>query len=198
MSHSALAARPLPSPSLPPLAADVLIVPGLNGSCEDHWQSAWERERQDCRRADLGDWKDPTPEQWIQRLDEEISAYPSPVILVAHSLGCIAAAAWNAARPQAAREKIKAALLVAPCDPEAENACAPLKRFAPIPRAPFAARSILVASANDQYATLGRSKVMAKWWGSEFVNVGLAGHINARSNLGAWPFGQSLLAQLQC
>jgi len=179
-----------------PTAATTLIIPGFNGSGADHWQTAWERERTDCRRADLGDWEDPRPEQWVQRLDEEIQDQPSPVILVAHSLGCMAVALWSQHYLQSRRDLVKGALLVAPCDPEAATlAC--LQRFAPIPRGRIDMRTILVASTNDQYASLTRSKQMAKMWGSEFINVGAQGHINAQSHLGAWAFGQTLLGLLQ-
>jgi len=180
-----------------PTAATALIVPGLNGSGEQHWQSFWERERADCRRADLGAWEDPEPDQWIQRLDEEIQAQPGPVILVAHSLGCIATALWSQEYLHKRRDIVKGALLVAPCDPEAPGACHALQRFAPTPRARLDMRTILVASTNDPYASLNRAKLMAKAWGSEFVNVGTQGHINAQSSLGAWAFGQTLLGLLQ-
>ena len=45
----------------------VLVVPGLNGSPYEHWQSVWERERDDCLRAELGNWQDPTPRTWLSR-----------------------------------------------------------------------------------------------------------------------------------
>jgi len=36
-----------------------LIVPGLDNSGPDHWQSLWESRRDDCRRVDLGCWSEP-------------------------------------------------------------------------------------------------------------------------------------------
>jgi hypothetical protein len=56
---------------------------------------------------------------------------------------------------------------------------------------PFPA--ILAASHDDPAATIERSRAMAAEWVSDFVDVGLAGHINARSHLGGWPQGQRLL-----
>ncbi len=49
---------------------------------------------------------------------------PGSVVLVAHSLGCIATALW--ARASRSTYRVMAALLVAPCDPEADegNDCA--------------------------------------------------------------------------
>ncbi len=172
----------------------VLIVPGLGNSSYDHWQSAWERERSDCVRADLGDWDNPSPERWIARLETIVSALPGKLVLVAHSLGCIATALW--ARTSASHERIAGALLVAPCDPEAIEAPDMLKCFAPIPRRPFPFPTTVVASVNDRYACLARSREIAESWGSQFVNIGAAGHINAQSNLGPWQQGQELLDAL--
>lgn len=172
-------------------APTVLIVPGLNDSGPDHWQSAWERERDDCRRADLGEWHDPEPTRWIARLDAAVRAIRGPVVLAAHSLGCITTALWATRRP--ADDRVIGALLVAPCDPEAADACRRLRRFAPIPLAALPFPSTLIASTNDPYATAARSRALADAWGADFVNAGALGHINARSGLGAWTDGQRVL-----
>lgn len=173
------------------LAPTVLIVPGLNGSGPDHWQSAWERERGDCRRADLGEWHDPEPARWVARLDAAVRAISGPVVLAAHSLGCIATALWAKNRP--ADDHVVGALLVAPCDPEAANACEHLRRFAPTPRTRLPFPSTVIASTNDPYATAARSGELAHDWGADFINAGALGHINARSGLGAWTDGQRVL-----
>lgn len=169
----------------------VLIVPGLGNSPNDHWQTAWERERTDCVRANLGDWDNPTPAQWIERLDTAIKTLPGFVVIAAHSLGCILTSLW--ARASASHTRVAGALLVAPCDAEALEAPAPLRRFAPIPRSPPPFPTTVVASADDAFAGLARSREFAANWGSTFVNVGRVGHINAQSNLGGWQRGQELL-----
>jgi predicted alpha/beta hydrolase family esterase len=173
-------------------APTLLMVPGLNGSCAVHWQSEWERLRDDCARAELGQWSDPTPAQWIDRLDRAVRAAAGPVVLVAHSLGCIATALW--AQDHAPDARVIGALLVAPCDPEAPDACGRLNRFAPLPWARLPFPALVVASSNDPYATLDRSRAMATAWGAAFIDVGAQGHINARSDLGSWPEGQAILA----
>jgi predicted alpha/beta hydrolase family esterase len=180
-------------------APTLLMVPGLNGSCAVHWQSAWERVRDDCARAELGQWSDPTPAQWTRRLDRAVQAVAGPVVLVAHSLGCIATALWARdhapeALDHAPEARVLGALLVAPCDPEAADACGRLNRFAPVPRARLPFPAMVVASSNDPYATLDRSRAMAAAWGAAFVDVGARGHINAHSALEAWPEGQDILA----
>ncbi|WP_116969554.1 alpha/beta hydrolase [Blastomonas sp. UPD001] len=41
-----------------------------------------------------------------------------------------------------------------------------------------------------------RAYRLASFWGADHVDAGRAGHINADSDLGDWPFGQRLLARL--
>jgi predicted alpha/beta hydrolase family esterase len=136
------------------------------------------------------------PGQWVARLDQAVSQAPGSVVIVAHSLGCIATVLWNRQCHPDRKRRIRGALLVAPCDPEIDAAAPPLQRFAPVPSVPIGFRSILIASANDPYASIGKAKAYADAWGCEFVNIGDAGHINSRSNLGCWQYGQELLDAL--
>ena len=53
--------------------------------------------------------------------------------------------------------------------------------------------TVLVASRNDPYGAISSAKLLADRLGSEFVDVGEAGHVNADSGLGEWQFGQQLL-----
>jgi hypothetical protein len=72
----------------------ILTVPGLNNSGPEHWQSVWERQRPDCRRVDLGMWDKPHRNTWVNQLNLAIRQADRPVILAAHSLGCLAVAWW--------------------------------------------------------------------------------------------------------
>lgn len=47
----------------------VLIIPGLNNSGPDHWQTRWERSRRDCQRVDLGMWDRPHRNTWVNKLN---------------------------------------------------------------------------------------------------------------------------------
>lgn len=51
-------------------------------------------------------------------------------------------------------------------------------------RLPFP--SVLVASSNDPYATFGQGSRFASEWGSELIDAGESGHVNAQSGLGSW------------
>lgn len=66
-----------------------LIVPGWQGSPEDHWQSHWQNSLPNSARVEQADWLTPRREDWVAALAEAIAADSTPVILIAHSLGCI-------------------------------------------------------------------------------------------------------------
>ncbi|HZF82724.1 MAG TPA: alpha/beta hydrolase, partial [Burkholderiaceae bacterium] len=57
-------------------------------------------------------------------------------------------------------------------------------------------RSIVVASSNDPFCPVRLAGAYARAWGSEFVRVQNAGHINVDSGHGDWPLGLALLESL--
>ena len=71
-----------------------------------------------------------------------------------------------------------------------------LADFAPVPyqRLPFP--SIVVASSNDPYCPVRLAGAYARAWGSEFLRLNDAGHINVESGHGEWPLGLALLQAL--
>lgn len=171
----------------------ILTVPGLSGSGPAHWQTLWEKGRPDTARVDLGQWDRPHRNSWVTKLDQAIGAARAPVILVAHSLGCIAVAWWAALSPQPYGWPVAGALLVAPADVDREQVPVELAPFAPVPKQPLPFPSILVASQDDPWIDADRAHSLAVDWGSHFVDAGPIGHINAASGLGHWPEGQELL-----
>lgn len=178
----------------------VLTVPGLNNSGAGHWQTVWERVRGDCHRVDLGSWGSPTRNGWVNRLDAAIRdtahSYGAPIILAAHSLGCLAVAWWGALQSQPYGWPVAGALLVAPPDCDRMETPETIGGFGPVPRNSLPFPSILVASRNDPYIFYERAHSIGKNWGSRIVDAGHSGHINAETGLGDWRFGQSLLDQL--
>lgn len=175
----------------------ILIVPGLNNSGPDHWQSKWEQQLPTARRVELGGWDSPRKSAWISNLGIAIRQANGPKILVAHSLGCHAVAWWAAQEPDAAELGIIGALLVAPPNVDTVSKGSPLADFGPAPRTFLPFRSILVGSLNDPYCAIQHAQKLARRWRARFVNAGLFGHINADSGIDNWPYGLSLLDTLK-
>ena len=174
-----------------------LILPGLSSSGPEHWQTMWEQRDPSCRRVEQREWETPRCADWVTTLDDAVSRSAGDVVLVAHSSSCALVAHW--ARDASSRNvtKVRGALLVAPSDPEAPSYPEGPTGFAPMPLARLPFPSIVVASRNDPYVSLERAREYAAAWGSELVDVGDAGHINAASGLGAWPTGYGLLQRLR-
>lgn len=174
---------------------DILIVPGWSSSGPDHWQSRWERTLKTARRVEQENWVVPEREAWVGRLIETAVQSTRPVVVVAHSLG-VAAVAHMAQRIP--KGFLSGAFLVAPADvdnaeewPETQGLKldGAASGFAPLPLDPLPFPSVLVASSNDPYCSLERSKALAEAWGSTLVEAGEAGHINGASGHGPWPEG---------
>ncbi|HSP13560.1 MAG TPA: alpha/beta hydrolase [Thermoanaerobaculia bacterium] len=171
----------------------VLILPGLYNSGPEHWQSRWEAAKPSFRRVNQDDWERPRCADWIARLDAAVRATPDAV-LVAHSSSCALIAHWVAGKPSG---RVHGAMLVAPSDPEAPSYPAGPTGFAPMPLRRFPFPSVVVASTNDPYVTSQRARQFAEAWGSRFVSIGNAGHINSQSGLGDWPAGFAILQELR-
>ena len=75
--------------------SSVLVLPGWESSGAGHWQSMWE-QRHGYARVDQHDWSRPLRGDWMARLEDAVLTREEPCVLVAHSLGCILAAAWSA------------------------------------------------------------------------------------------------------
>jgi predicted alpha/beta hydrolase family esterase len=166
------------------MAADaptLIIVPGWRDSGPGHWQSLWAERLAGARRVVQDDWITPTRAAWVGSLARQIAEAPGPVVIAAHSLGCIA----TSHLPPEAVARIQGALLVAPADPERR---AILNDFAPVPFARLPYRSIVVGSTNDPFCPVRLAGAYARAWGSEFVRLQGAGHINIESGhgIGRW------------
>ncbi len=173
---------------------DTLVLPGLNGSGDGHWQWHWLRDHANARGVEQDNWLCPDLDNWRAQLEASLANVDS-VWLVAHSLGCILAANL-ADSPLAAR--VKGALLVAPCDlavVEELHPCAVNFGAMPLKRLPFP--SLVVGSLNDPYMDFNTTRRAAQAWGSQLIDLGHVGHINIRSGFGRWPQGYDLLRLLQ-
>lgn len=172
----------------------VLVLPGWNGSGPDHWQTIWQHKYPTLRRVEQRSWAEPDPKDWSAAISDAVWHADAPVVLVAHSLACVAVAHWARAERSLTRS-IEAALLVTPADVEdSQRSPDVLRGFAPIPRARLPFASAVVGSENDPYMSLTTAGELAADWGSDFINAGRVGHINCTSGHGSWPEGEIQLA----
>ncbi|MBB2496991.1 RBBP9/YdeN family alpha/beta hydrolase [Aquipseudomonas ullengensis] len=174
-----------------------LILPGWQGSPDEHWQSHWQRSLPNTSRVEQADWQQPDPHSWVDALERAVAAAQSPVVLIAHSLGCVTVARWAAQAPLASLRKVRGALLVAPADVERPGCPEALQGFAPISRELLPFPSVLVGSDNDQAASAVRALELARDWGSQPAILPGAGHINVKSGHQRWEQGFAYLYRLQ-
>ena len=201
----------------------VLIVPGLRDHVAQHWQTLLEQTLRDAGRpvqalvpmgrADLD------CALRVAQIDAAVQATPGPVVIVAHSGGCITVAHWathsatrsaahsatRSATHSAARHGrgILGALLAVPPDfeqpmPDGYPSLDALRAagWLPVPRARLPFRSIVAASRDDPLASYDRVAELARDWGGELVDLGDVGHLNPASGFGPWPRAIEFVDQL--
>lgn len=172
----------------------ILIIPGLGGSGENHWQSFWLKEFDNSIEVIQDDWNAPKLNNWLNKLNDSILNLDTPTILVAHSLAVSLVLHWC---NQYSNPNIKGALLVAPADVDSTAHTPEIVRgFSMMPTSKIPFPSIVVASENDEYVNINRAKYFSEKWGSDFINIGHKGHINSDSNLKYWKEGQAILKKL--
>jgi hypothetical protein len=163
-----------------------VIVPGINGSDQNHWQSVWETEW-GAPRLTPSSWDEPDLDDWCAALDRLV--VPGSV-LVAHSLGCLAATTWVT---RSARPGVLGLFLVAPPDNTRPDFPPEAATFTGLPLSPVDVPGLVVHSEDDPYCTPEASIALAKAWRLPHVSAGHTGHINSASGLGGWDFGRALL-----
>ncbi len=183
--------------------ATVLIVPGLRDHVERHWQTLLEaRLRAAGRpvasvppmgREDLG------CAARVQAIEGCAQAIAGPLVIVAHSGGCIMLAHWA----QATTREVRGALLATPPDferpmPDGYPTLEALRAggWLPVPRERLPFRSIVAASRDDPLGAFDRVAELAAAWGSELADLGEVGHLNPASGYGEWLQAEQFIDQL--
>lgn len=184
-------------------APTVLIVPGLRDSVAQHWQTLLEtrlraagrgvvcvpamgRDDLDCTRR-------------VAAIERAAGAVSGPVVIVAHSGGCIMVAHW-ARRTQ---RTVLGALLATPPEfdramPDGYPTLEQLRTggWLPVPRERLPFPSIVAASRNDPLARFDGVAELARDWGSTLVDLGEVGHLNPASGYGEWPRADGFIDEL--
>jgi uncharacterized protein len=157
----------------------VVTVPGLHGSEGAHWQTWLERQYPRSLRVEQLDWDAPQLDVWSAKVAETIGYAQGPVILAAHSFGCLAAA--RALQTGAAGNAVVGVLFVAPASP------AKFRFAGEFEAGKIDVPSVLVASQTDPWISFQEALRLASQLGSALVNLGDAGHINTAAGFGPWP-----------
>jgi len=181
----------------------VLIVPGLRDAVATHWQTLLEarlraagrpvasvppmgREDLDCARK-------------VAAIEQAAQVIDGPIVLVAHSGGCIMVAHWA----QRTQRQVQGALLATPPDfetpmPEGYPTLDALRAggWLPVPRRRLPFPSIVAASHDDPLADFDRVAVLARDWGSRLVDLGKVGHLNPASGYGEWRRAEDFIDEL--
>lgn len=174
----------------------VLVLPGRDGSGDDHWQTLWERLFPEFVRVQQQDWIHPVYSEWEIGLTAAVAMADKPVLLIAHSAGTSLTMRWTSERSELAR-KVAGAFLVAPSDRDVLEGSPdnPIQGFGPMLLKPLPFRSVVIASQNDPLVTFDRAKMFAQAWQSTLVDAGMHGHLGSAANLGVWPQGLLTLGQ---
>ncbi|MER5510679.1 alpha/beta hydrolase [Streptomyces sp. NPDC002766] len=172
-----------------------VIIPGIDGSDGQHWQTLWERQwGTSAVRISPASWSAPDLNDWVDAVQEaydDAAQQDCHVVLVAHSLGCWAASTWLNENPSSSTA---GAFLVAPPDPHGpafpRQAAA---TFIEVSVQPLPCPALVVGSTNDPYCTPEAAAGFAAMWGARWHLAGACGHINSASGLGTWQHGRELL-----
>lgn len=170
-------------------------IPGLHNSNEEHWQTHLEQlNPKGFIRIIQKNWDEPDCTTWINQIEHELKNFNhSELILIGHSIGCIAILKWF----EKFKHIIKGALLVAPSDSESDKYPSYINGFSPIPKETLPFPTIVVASNNDHVTEIERSREFAKNWGSKLIILKNAGHIEPKSGYGEWPLVLELIDDLE-
>jgi predicted alpha/beta hydrolase family esterase len=168
--------------------AEIVILPGIGGSGETHWQTFWEHTNPRARRFQPKSWDQPDLADWIEALDRAVAAAAEPPLLVSHSLACLLVAHWQRVSSLA----VAGAFLVSVPNPQSVTFPAEATAFAAVPEGRLRFPSLIIASSDDPYGEVAYARTRAAQWGSGIVEVGALGHINSRSGIADWPSGLAL------
>ena len=171
---------------------DILLIPGYGDTLPGHWILRWRDKMPTAREVKQTDVIKPSKDDWMANLLAEIEKSDRPVVLVAHSLGCILVAHGSTEL----KDKIKGAYLVAPSDWDREGLVDTFDGgdFVPIPTEPLPFPTHVVGSRNDPFCDFDRAREFARNWDATFQDAGEAEHINVESGHGPWPEGMMSFA----
>jgi len=183
------------------MSPTVLIVPGLRDHVEAHWQTLLAAQLPQVLTVPPMGREDLDCTKRVQAIEATMATTAGPVVLVAHSGGCVMVAHWAHTSQHAHR--VVGALLATPPDfdqpmPEGYPTLDALRAggWLPVPRKSLPFRSLVATSDNDPLASREQVLALAKDWGSETVDLGAVGHLNPASGYGEWSMASGLIKKM--
>ncbi|MGY1620495.1 RBBP9/YdeN family alpha/beta hydrolase [Geodermatophilus sp. SYSU D00691] len=180
--------------------ATVVLVPGLRGHVEDHWQTRLAATLPGAVHLPPLGRTEPSLSARVTQLDRAVRAAAGPVVLVAHSAGALVAVHWAAWYRGG---EVAGALLATPPAlatelPPGYPSIRELRGagWLPVPRLPLPFPSTVAASSDDPLGNPVRLRGLAAAWGSRWHDLGAVGHLNPDSGFGEWPEAAELVGQL--
>jgi len=181
----------------------VVIVPGLRDHIPDHWQTLLAERLQDQGRAvhivPQIDQDKMLRSARVANLERVVNGIEGPIILVAHSVGCLITVHWA----QQTKREVQGALLAAPPDFDtplpagySDPQTLASNGWTPVPRVRLPFPSIVAGSRNDPIGGFEQIQGLARAWGSRFVDAGEVGHLAPADGYGRWPQAEELLQAL--
>ncbi|MEA3177447.1 MAG: serine hydrolase [Gammaproteobacteria bacterium] len=76
--------------------AETIILPGIGGSGNDHWQTLWKQRGMSGPVFEPSSWDTPDLDDWAAALERAVRSTKHPPLLIAHSLACLLVAHWGA------------------------------------------------------------------------------------------------------
>jgi len=177
----------------------VLIVPGLRDEVAQHWQTLLAKELPRVVTVPPMGRENLDCQARVEAIEVCAQGIEGPVVVVAHSGGCIMVAHWA----RLTQRPVRGALLATPPDfdlpmpegyPRLEDLT--IGGWLPVPRQRLPFPSIVAASRNDPLGKFSRVSALAQGWGSRLVDIGEVGHLNPASGFGPWPLAHALIEQL--
>jgi predicted alpha/beta hydrolase family esterase len=177
----------------------ILIVPGLRDHVPEHWQTLLEQKLPTAISVPRMGKDKLSCAAWVSMMEATLAKVDGPVVLAAHSAGCMIVVQWA----QRYRRAIRGALLATPPDfdsplPAGYPTQEVLRQngWLPVPRERLPFPSIVAVSINDPLGRLDRVEALAAAWGSRIVNLGSVGHLNPAAGYGPWPKAEELIGEL--
>ena len=177
----------------------VLIVPGLRDHVEQHWQTLLAERLPKARSVEPMGREDLDCGKRVEALERVAASIDGPIVIVAHSGGCLTVAHWA----RRTTREVHGALLATPPDferpmPQGYPSIDALAEggWLPMPRGRLPFRSVVASSRNDPLASPERVAQLARDWGSAQVDLGEVGHLNPASGYGDWPAADEWIAWL--